>query len=440
MLILVGISIRALTTNGIITNSKTAANEQKIKEHEEKLNLILTEAQIDTEFEQDKTVLEKVKEKIEAEANKYQIKEETGNTLTIIAKPEGYTYEITENGVKYIEKNEEQGSSENSSSGTESNVEESTTYTITYAGLEGATLATANPTTYTNTSEDITLTNPTKSGYIFAGWTGTGLTSATKTVTITKGSTGARNYTATWTEEEKWIETEKWTQNKTTVTHGTITLEVGSQVTGYSANGVSNWYVLGAKDGKLLITTNSNVTTVTLSGQSGYTGGILTLNTEAKKYTNTNYAEGNARTIDVDDINRVTGYDPDVAKYNSGTYDTDQWDNYVTFTYHGNAYYDLVDYMGTKYPTTSRSCTQSQFTYWTGTQWKTLSSGESTTIKNTYYEYYPQTLSTTSSTATSINGSSKAYSLLCANTSSPYWLGSQYVQICGDFGSRWCAR
>ena len=39
---------------------------------------------------------------------------------------------------------------------------------------------------------------PTKTGYTFLGWTGTGLSAATKTVTISKGSTGNRSYTANW--------------------------------------------------------------------------------------------------------------------------------------------------------------------------------------------------------------------------------------------------
>lgn len=41
--------------------------------------------------------------------------------------------------------------------------------------------------------------NPTKNGSTFAGWTGTGLSGATMTVEIAKGSTGTRTYTATWT-------------------------------------------------------------------------------------------------------------------------------------------------------------------------------------------------------------------------------------------------
>ena len=72
-------------------------------------------------------------------------------------------------------------------------------YTITYNGVEEATFATANPTTYTIESAAITLNNPTREGYAFAGWTGTDLDAATTTVTIAQGSTGDRSYTATWT-------------------------------------------------------------------------------------------------------------------------------------------------------------------------------------------------------------------------------------------------
>lgn len=72
-----------------------------------------------------------------------------------------------------------------------------TTYTITY-DLDGGTVATENPTSYTADTETFTLNNPTKDGYTFKGWTGTGLTEATTKVTINKGSTGDRTYTATW--------------------------------------------------------------------------------------------------------------------------------------------------------------------------------------------------------------------------------------------------
>lgn len=68
------------------------------------------------------------------------------------------------------------------------------TYNITY-NLGGGTAT--NPTSYTVESDPITLNNPVKTGYTFTGWSGTGLTGENNmTVTIAKGSTGDRAYTA----------------------------------------------------------------------------------------------------------------------------------------------------------------------------------------------------------------------------------------------------
>ena len=71
------------------------------------------------------------------------------------------------------------------------------TYTITY-DLDRGT-ADDNPTGYTVETETFTLKNPTRPGYIFSGWSGTGLTGEDNlTVTIEKGSIGNRSYTAHW--------------------------------------------------------------------------------------------------------------------------------------------------------------------------------------------------------------------------------------------------
>ena len=70
-------------------------------------------------------------------------------------------------------------------------------YTITY-NLAGGT-AEGNPSTYTIETKAFTLKNPTKSGYTFTGWSGTGLDGENNmTVTIPTGSTGNRIYTAHW--------------------------------------------------------------------------------------------------------------------------------------------------------------------------------------------------------------------------------------------------
>ena len=67
-------------------------------------------------------------------------------------------------------------------------------YDITY-NLDDGIVSEANPDTYT-IKDEITLHNPSKEGYTFKGWTGTGLTEKTMDVTIPEGSFGDREYTA----------------------------------------------------------------------------------------------------------------------------------------------------------------------------------------------------------------------------------------------------
>ncbi len=70
-------------------------------------------------------------------------------------------------------------------------------YTITYNGLEDATVS-GNPESYTVESDTITLNSPTKTGYAFEGWTTDGVTEPTKDLKIEQGSTGNKTFTANW--------------------------------------------------------------------------------------------------------------------------------------------------------------------------------------------------------------------------------------------------
>jgi uncharacterized repeat protein (TIGR02543 family) len=183
------------------------------------------------------------------------------------------------------------------------------TYAISY-DLAGGALAdgATNPATYTIESDAITLVNPTRKGYNFAGWTGTGLTEATKTVTIAKGSTENRSYTATWTvitytisydlaggtvatanPEEYTIETTTFTLNNPTregysfdgwtgtdFTEPTKTLTIAKGSTGdrsYTANWTRNAFTLSDTDSEstnasLLSAWDGKVADVTLSGRT----------------------------------------------------------------------------------------------------------------------------------------------------------------------------
>ena len=74
------------------------------------------------------------------------------------------------------------------------------TYTIAYDLAGGALLdGESNPETYAVTNAAFTLATPVRTGYAFAGWTGTDLDGPTNEVTVAAGSTGNRSYAATWT-------------------------------------------------------------------------------------------------------------------------------------------------------------------------------------------------------------------------------------------------
>lgn len=71
-------------------------------------------------------------------------------------------------------------------------------YSITYDGINGCTFTSENPQSYDITSATITLNNPNKEGYNFTGWTGTGVDTASMTLSIPQGSKGNRTYTASF--------------------------------------------------------------------------------------------------------------------------------------------------------------------------------------------------------------------------------------------------
>lgn len=75
-------------------------------------------------------------------------------------------------------------------------------YSISYE-LNGGINNKDNPTSYTPESDTFNLAYPTKSGYEFIGWIGADLAEKTKDVTISKGSTGDRVYTANWAKRIK---------------------------------------------------------------------------------------------------------------------------------------------------------------------------------------------------------------------------------------------
>lgn len=68
-------------------------------------------------------------------------------------------------------------------------------YTVTLDASGGDPI---RPIQYTVESETFLLPTPVRTGYIFLGWTGEGITEPQKTMEIPQGSTGDRTYTANW--------------------------------------------------------------------------------------------------------------------------------------------------------------------------------------------------------------------------------------------------
>ena len=69
-------------------------------------------------------------------------------------------------------------------------------YSITY-NLDGGSIS-GNRTSYTAETETFTLPKPTKFGYTFLGWSGTGVSGKQETVTVSNGSVGDKTFTANW--------------------------------------------------------------------------------------------------------------------------------------------------------------------------------------------------------------------------------------------------
>ena len=155
------------------------------------------------------------------------------------------------------------------------------------------------------------------------------------------------------------------------------------------------WRVLGVKDGKIRLISEEFIgsgtyadnsrTYYTLYGQKVYINGIEELNKISGIFGHGKGAE-KATSITVEDINGITGYNPETAKYNQG--DWNEYGNKVTYTRGSGTALSSNATNGKTW-----SGTQSTFNYYdkTNKTFKALTSG-STEITSTAYTYGPATL------------------------------------------------
>ena len=242
------------------------------------------------------------------------------------------------------------------------------------------------------------------------------------------------------------VEQAKWTYNHVaqTVTNGTLTLNIGDYINDTETNVEGfdgKWRVLGEDNGKLLLVTatcwapfegsdipyGGSYNALRLEGLDGWNNGIKELNDIGNLYESSKLENG--RSIKVEDVNKITGYNPnnigvndlDETKigtpYGNGT--ISQYKNNVTFTIKS----EKVWYVGDKSIKTETQSNCSDF--------KIL--GESNNIsqpyviENDYYKYYPSTLSETDDSGANIGiaNSSPAFDMLFKVPGPPYWLASK---------------
>ncbi len=243
-----------------------------------------------------------------------------------------------------------------------------------------------------------------------------------------------------------------WVKEGFTVVKGDQVLEIGDTIS-YTATGTtynSGWKLLGAdEDGNLLIMSARDVKTGHRLGyenamtteeaklveiENDWRNGITELNNICEQYGKGIGVVGKARSISVDDVNLVAGYNPETAGYAKGgiqeygnevTYDWDASDtNNIKLLYKGtlNDEAGSIDY----------SLSWNKFV-WCDETTGTISSiimGEEIPpmlkVKCTYYNYV------TSNASSDIivinkNENSKAYTMLFGDDNEKYWLASRHA-------------
>ena len=220
------------------------------------------------------------------------------------------------------------------------------TYTISYAGMDGATHGTNHPTSGTY-NENVEISNPTKDGYTFAGWTsnaGAGLNTTTAkrgttttpntdwdgtatTDTYFKNLTSAGEtitLTATWTVNNydiKWLNGDILDRNKIAIQSGTVVT---------NNNGIYTVTADGSWEGIYILPDNFEVgKTYVLSYKIRKTAGTL-LNIGG-------HCEGaTQRLFTIDGVSIETNYGNSSSNNINITNDTNTHSIVFEFTFNGN--------------------------------------------------------------------------------------------------------
>ncbi len=202
-----------------------------------------------------------------------------------------------------------------------------------------------------------------------------------------------------------------------------------NQTFSVSAN-TNGWRVLGIDKNtdEILLISADIVQTIDnsnfyLRGQTGYEWGIKELNDICEIYGKGNGASG-ARSVDADDINNITGYNPKTAQCYDG--EIHEYGNEVTYIKNASNI-SYQDTLNNKSGTYGNSSTIFRYYDKQNDIWKSLTTGESKQLESTIYYYYPNTLTTSESgEEVGILTDSVEHEMLFSRTSDgqDYWLAS----------------
>jgi len=261
--------------------------------------------------------------------------------------------------------------------------------------------------------------------------------------TLTKNNLKLEDYGMVVTTKGVTIK-KGWLQDGFTIVKGDRTLRIGDNIE-YNA-GVEGytgaWQVLGADDnGNILIMSTKAVASSRLGyeetmttdaeklkeSQDDWLSAVSQLDQACASYSNGEGAVGTARSLKVEDVNKVTGYNPDTALYGKGA--LEQYGNKVAFSYIGRA--QKVGYDSDVESGTISVNHENGFYYYNGTDISMVSADdlalaerkgqEITTLTGNYYTYSMEDLDI------SKVENEKAYKMLFNNNDTTYFLASPFI-------------
>ena len=387
MVVLVGTIIISLNNNGIMTKANNSVKKSNLKEVQTMADMYWGEAYssgITTQSALDTYVREKLIATLgEMEYGNYTVTvTERGTTVDILTGVVLNTSAVTLN----IEDEE---------------VAVTTTLTATLKNISGTvswTTSDENVVSISGTGNTITVTAVAK-----------GITTITATC-------GKYNTSCTVTVTEPFWDYAKDSNNKyTLVSNGKQTLGIGDTIN-YVATGTNytgEWCILGVNEnGEILIMARENVRTIRI-GDFSSSGITRSYSVNGKDNINSvcnNFGTGigasqntSSRSVTVEDINKVTGYNP----LNVGVYDADKTGSGAKYNDGNYNYNDTEEY-------TSGS-------FYNGYSWVSATSESPITETQTYYNYYPNTLTASDSgnivgLNTSVTQENKINNMIFKNT------------------------